>query len=275
MHRLTTHAELLEASGGDPWVRWVVDPALPGEVWVHADIALVQRLGVRPGFWVAPLRSGMPRRTARGSLPEVLEALGEDGLRHEAAQVREALVALRDGGHLQRLRSLAVSVPQEHAPVVHEVLDLAGGGDWEWMWTGQAPPRLPLEEQVVVLDDTLDAEELTAFSHRHNPRVWTSIGTGQVARWVGLRDGTGALRAVGGAEREDSGAAHLAGIVTATDQRGQGLGSVVSAALTRWAVAERGVCTLGMFSDNATARRVYHRLGYRTARAWHSRRLAG
>lgn len=274
MHRLTTHPDLLAASGGDPWVRWVVDPALPGEVWVHEDVALIQRQGVRPGFWVAPLRPGMPSLTAGGSPAEVRAVLGEAALREEAGRVRSALEQLRDGGHLGRLGSLAVSVPQEHATVVHEVLDLAGGGDWEWMWTERAPERDPREDRVEVLDDRTDAEELAAFSHEHNPRVWTSIGTGQVHRWLGLRGDDGRLQAVGGAEREESGAAHLAGIVTATDRRGQGLGSVVSAALTRWAVAELGVCTLGMFSDNDTARRVYRRLGYRTARAWHSRRLA-
>jgi predicted GNAT family acetyltransferase len=107
----------------------------------------------------------------------------------------------------------------------------------------------------------------------NNPRVWTEVGTGRVVRWVGLRAQDGSLLAVGGAELEASGVPHLAGIVTALDQRGQGLGTVVSAALTRWAVAQHGVCTLGMFSDNEPARRLYGRLGYRTARSWHSRTL--
>lgn len=123
------------------------------------------------------------------------------------------------------------------------------------------------------LDDTRDAAELAAFARAHNPRMWTEVGTGRVARWIGRRDAAGLLTAVGGAEREAGGVPHLAGIVTATGQRGRGWGGVVTAALTRWSLREHGVCTLGVFADNEVALRVYRRLGYRTARPWHSRRL--
>ncbi|GAA5163567.1 GNAT family N-acetyltransferase [Ornithinimicrobium tianjinense] len=141
------------------------------------------------------------------------------------------------------------------------------------MWTTAAPPVRPEEERLVLLDDRADAQELLAFAHAHNPRVWTRIGDGEVVRWLGVRDAAGQLLAVGGAEQEGSGVPHLAGILTATHARGQGWGETVTAALTRWSVAEHGVCTLGMFSDNDVARRIYGRLGYRTARAWHSRQL--
>lgn len=256
MERISRHADLLARSGDDPWVRWYLADPFPGEVWVHEDVALVQRLRRRPGFWVAPL-DGDPAT--------------------EASRVRNALVALRGGGHLERLgagpESVSISVVQEHAAVAHEVLDLADGGDWEWMWCAAPPPRLPQEDRVVVLDDTADADELGDFTRTHNPRVWTEVGTGRVHQWRGLRDDTGALVAIGGAEVGDAGAPHLAGIVTAGSLRGRGHGSIVSAALTRWALEQHGVCTLGMFSDNHAARRVYERLGFRTARAWHSRAL--
>ncbi|WP_323791295.1 GNAT family N-acetyltransferase [Nocardioides sp.] len=256
MERLTQHADLLAASANDPWVRWYLPDPFLGEVWVHDGVALVQRLRRRPGFWVAPL-AGAP----------VSEPSSE------SARVRAALVALRDGGHFDRLEAASVSVVQGHAAVAHEVLDLAEGGDWEWMWCAAAPPRLPQEDQVVALDDTADAAELEAFTRAHNPRVWTEVGSGRVQQWRGLRDDSGALVAIGGAEVGDAGAPHLAGIVTAGAHRGQGYGSVVSAALTRWALEQHGVCTLGMFSDNHVARGVYERLGFRTARAWHSRAL--
>lgn len=269
VHRVSSHADLLRLSGDDPWVRWSVPDPFTGEVWVHDDVALVERVGRRRGFWVAPLRHqhGRGQLTDRG-------ALADEGAREqEADRVRSALTALRDGGHLTRLGSESVSVVQEHGPVAHEVLDLGPGGDWDWMWTTSDPPAHPLEEQVVVLDDSADAEELQAFSTTHNPRVWTEIGTGRVTRWVGLRDADGSLLAVGGAESEQTGVPHLAGIVSHTGRRGQGLGTAVSAELTRWAVREHRVSTLGMFSDNDVARAVYRRLGYRTARAWHSRQL--
>lgn len=230
---------------------------------MHQGVALVQRLGRRPGFWVAPLR---PHASPGTPL--------DDGRRaEEAGRVRAALVELRDGGHLSRLGARSLSVAQEHGPVAHEVLELGEGGDWEWMWTTTAPPQDPREGRVVALDDRQDAAELTAFTRSHNPRVWTEVGTGRVHRWMGVRDAAGALVVIGGAEREDTGVPHLAGIVTAAGHRGQGWAGVVSAALTRWALERHGACTLGMFSDNTTARGVYRRLGYRTARAWHSRAL--
>lgn len=249
MRRITSHEELVQLSAGDPWVRWSLDPALPGEVWVHEGVALVERLGERRGFWVAPLPGAA------------------------GPAVRAALVALRDGCHLDRLRSRSVSVVRDHAALAHEVLDLGDGGDWDWMWTTTPPPVDPREAELVDLDDTRDAAELAAFARAHNPRMWTEVGTGRVARWIGRRDAAGRLTAVGGAEREAGGVPHLAGIVTATGQRGRGWGGVVTAALTRWSLREHGVCTLGVFADNEVALRVYRRLGYRTARPWHSRRL--
>lgn len=263
MHRLDHHRELLDRSGGDPWVRRAVPDPLEGEVWVHQDVALVERIGRRRGFWVAPLRGGMGQLTSPADLSE------------ESGRVRAALTELRDGGHLARLSSQSVSVVQEHGAVAHEVLDLADGGDWDWMWTATMPPVHPAEARIVVLDDSADAEELRTFSSTHNPRVWTEIGTGRVRHWLGIRDEEGRLLAVGGAEAESTGAPHLAGIVTHTGHRGEGLGTAVSAALTRWSLDNHGIATLGMFSDNSAARAVYDRLGYRTARAWHSRGLTG
>lgn len=260
MHRLTSHRDLLDRSGGDPWVRWAVPDPLRTEVWVQENVAMVERVGRRRGFWVAPLRPGMP------------QVLNPARLAEEGGRVREALTALRDEGHLERLGSQSVSVVQEHGEVAHEVLPLGPGGDWDWMWTATPPPPV-VGHRLVVLDDTTDADELTAFSHAHNPRVWTEIGTGKVRHWVGVRSADGTLLAVGGAEAEETGVPHLAGIVTHVGHRGQGLGRAVSAELTRWAIAGHGVSTLGMFSDNDAARSVYDRLGYRTARAWHSRQL--
>lgn len=272
--RPVSHAELLALAGGDPWVRWGLADPLPAEAVVHAGVAVVQRLGHRPGAWVAPLRPGMQPHRLPADLAE------------ERGRVTAALRAVVDTDLLQHWGAGSVSVPQEHAATAHAELPLTDvGGDWEWMWTTGMPPapaptapggapHTPLEERLVLLDDLADAEELRAFADAHNPRVWTRIGEGAVVRWIGARDADGALLAVGGAELEDSGVPHLAGILTAGHARGQGWGEAVSAALTRWSLERHGVCTLGMFSDNDVAGRLYRRLGYRTARAWHSRHLA-
>jgi predicted GNAT family acetyltransferase len=65
----------------------------------------------------------------------------------------------------------------------------------------------------------------------------------------------------------------LAGITVHERARGTGLGLAVTARLTREAVAEAGVCTLGMYSRNDVARRLYTGLGYGDTHAWSSRRL--
>ncbi|WP_131105015.1 GNAT family N-acetyltransferase [Ornithinimicrobium sufpigmenti] len=259
-----TYADLRALSHDDPWLRWGLPDPLSGHALVRDGVAVVQRLGHRPGLWVAPLRPSQEP----GAVPQ------GGGLAEEAGRVRSALQHVMDEDLLARWAARSVSVPQEHAEVGHEVLPLSDqGGDWEWMWATTVPDPLPGEESLVLLDDLSDAEELLAFAHQHNPRVWTRIGEGVMTRWVGLRGPDGELLAVGGAETERSGVPHLAGILTATHARGRGLGEMVSAALTRWALEHHGVSTLGMYSDNEVARRLYRRLGYRTARAWHSRQL--
>ena len=65
----------------------------------------------------------------------------------------------------------------------------------------------------------------------------------------------------------------LSGITVRPSQRGRGLGLAVTAHLTRAAVRASGVCTLGMYSDNDVARRVYHGLGYTGDHLWSSRRV--
>ncbi|GGK74056.1 GNAT family N-acetyltransferase [Ornithinimicrobium pekingense] len=258
-------ATLLEHAGDDPWVRWALADPLPGEAFVHEGVAVVQRTGHRPGLWVAPLRPDHPVDLVPSG-----EALSE-----EAGRVASALRSVVATGVLQVWSARSASVPAEHAALGRALLPLTDqGGDWEWMWTTTAPDVDPREQRLHVLDDLADAHELRAFAHQHNPRVWTRIGEGAVARWLGVRDDDGSLLAVGGAEREDSGVPHLAGILTARHARGRGWGHVVSAALTRWAVEQHGVATLGMFSDNDVARRLYRRLGYRTARRWCSRHLS-
>lgn len=78
-----------------------------------------------------------------------------------------------------------------------------------------------------------------------------------------IRDSDGALLACAALVEHVRGVAHLASIVTRTDQRGRGLGRAVTAWITRRLLDEGApVVTLGMYADNAAARRVYHALGY-------------
>lgn len=265
LRTVTSHAELMELTGADPYIRYAVPDPPTGAVVALDGVVAVERSGRhRRSMAVIP--------TPPGRQPGDLAAAGTEPAAagtEPAAAVAEMLLALRPV--LAELGIGSLSVPQRYAGTLARHYRLGPGGDWDWMWTTTVPAPLPGEDRIVVLDDAADAEEIREFTRAHNPRVWTEVGTGRVQDWVGLRDRDGALLAIGGAEREATGIPHLAGIVTHLERRGQGLGTLVSAALTRMALREHPACTLGMFSDNAPARAVYHRLGYRTAHAWCSR----
>ena len=165
-----------------------------------------------------------------------------------------------------------LSVPRGLMPVVAQRLDLGSrGGEWDWMWTRTAPPVLPGEDRVEVLDPT-SRDEAEAFLAEHSPRTHGQPFARPGQRWIAVRDtATGALVATGSSEPSAAGIPTLAGIATAAEHRGAGWGAAVTAHLTRLAVAEAGACTLGMFADNDVARRLYHRLGYTTGMEWTSR----
>ncbi|WP_109471504.1 GNAT family N-acetyltransferase [Ornithinimicrobium cavernae] len=251
LRSITAHAELLALSADDPFVRWGIPDPLTGAVLANHGAVAVERLGRRGrGLWVLPHSGG-----GRAAVRDLLGAL-----------------AL---GPVEELGVTGISLPQPYAAELAQTFALGPGGEWDWMWTTRVPPVVPHEDRLVVLDDNRDAPELSALSTVHSPTGEGDPGTGRTGLWLGIRTPDGELVAAGAMQSLESGAPHLAGIVTHAEHRGRGLGRAVTAGLTRHAVAEHGVCTLGMYSDNPPARAVYLALGYRTACAWHSRRLAG
>lgn len=152
-------------------------------------------------------------------------------------------------------------------------LTTSGSGRWAFMWatSGEDLPAAPRD--LVDLDDTADAEEIEAFGRAQNPDFEGFPGHGYSSPWLGVRHGEG-LVAVGALHILGSGAPHLAGLVVRRDLRGRGLGAALTAELTRRAVAEHGVATLGVYSANTAAIRLYERLGYAVAHHFHTRELA-
>ena len=259
---LRGRAELLAAAGDDPFVRWDL-PARPERAWRLGDAVAVTRLSHRRiaglSAWVRPPDG----RYDRGAVPDAA------GRRRLSA----LLEALLGPGGPERGAVRAVSVPLGCADLLRGLVRLEGGGDWEWMATTREPPPNPAEAALVDLDDAADAAEIAALAVE-NPLFEGEPGTGRTERWVGARDGAGRLIACGARHRTSGGAAHLSGILVAWSARGRGLGRAVTGALTRESVRDEGVCTLGMYADNAVARRLYHGLGYVTAHAWSSRHLS-
>lgn len=248
---IASHGELLALTQGDPYVRWGVPDPLPGTCLQLGDAVAVERRGRRHGFVVWPRPGAADPTTSVGDL---LTALGAEG-------------------HLRRTGVRSLSVPQAYGALLADRYRVGPGGDWDWMWTTTAPPVRPHEHRLVELDDTADAQEIDRFSRLHSPRGEGQAGIGRAVLWLGLRDPDGALAAVGAMERLPSGIPHLAGIVTAGQRRGEGLGATVTAGLTRAALDANPACTLGVYSDNPAARALYGRLGYRTAHAWCSRAI--
>lgn len=166
----------------------------------------------------------------------------------------------------------SVSVPLECKDEVTSRFVVVGGGDWAWMWCDEAPSHVSHEARLTCLDDIDDAEEISAFGLSENPIFEGFAGKGCSENWVGARE-RGRLIACGAVQRLPSGVAHLGGIVVARHARRTGLGCAISAALTRHVIATEGVCTLGMYSDNTPARRLYQSLHYVEDTCWASRSI--
>jgi ribosomal protein S18 acetylase RimI-like enzyme len=118
-----------------------------------------------------------------------------------------------------------------------------------------------------------DLPELIALLGEHNPGTDGKPGRLPGQTWLGLRDPAGTLIACGVIESNIAGRPLLSGITVHTAHRGRGLGRTMTAALTRQAVAEQGVCTLGVYAGNEVALNLYHSLGFRIGRRWRSRRI--
>jgi len=246
---LTTAAELVDATGGHPVAvldvgAGFVPPA--HAVGTPADGAVVFRR-----------RSdhGVPGSAALGTASGLATLLDDPAVR----------AAVTGGGNRH------LSVPRGLMPVVAQRLDLGHrGGEWDWMWTRSAPPEVLHEDAVGPLEPA-DREEMVDFLEVHSPRTHGQPFARPEQHWVGVRDADGTLVGLGCSEPAASGLPTLAGIAVDVRRRGEGWGAAVTAHLTRLAVDETGACALGMFADNDTARRLYHRLGYTTGMEWTSR----
>jgi ribosomal protein S18 acetylase RimI-like enzyme len=130
--------------------------------------------------------------------------------------------------------------------------------DWDYLVTRAAPPQ----------DDTVTAVPLDPV---HDPAVNALLdvafplsmarpGDGKVRRWYGVRE-NGDLIATA-ADRSRGGVGYIAGVAVHPAHRRRGLGSAVTAVLTRVLLDEFAAVALGVMADAADTRRIYERLGY-------------
>lgn len=231
--------ECLAASGDDPFVRWQVDPRQSPQGWVLDGVVAFYRLA--PGG----------RRT--------LTVIGPPAA--AAVAVRRLVRA----GEPTR-----VTVPAGTLELMSAELRVGDGASWEWMRTDVPPADFAAAQRVQALppdDDPAISELLRVASPRHS----TDPGDDDIVQWVGVRDGAGTLLACAAQTESVPGIPHLASIATHPSAQGQGLGSLVTGTLTRrLLLAGAPVVTLGMYSDNDMARRMYLRLGFRCDHLWSS-----
>ncbi len=252
------HTALLEATGDHPFVRYDVPAALAETWWQSPDAG-------GPG---GPGSGAVAFRRTRHTGRHLVSLLGDDA---GVARLVEALPLLAREARLSPdgRGAVGVSVPQHLESLLSARYRVLPGGDWEWFWTDSPPPDGRAADAVVPLDDVARRDEITAFLAEHSPTADTAPGGGE--RWFAVLSGTGSLEAVAALGRTSAGAPHVSSVAVDGSLRGRGLGRAVVAAVTRVAVEESGVCTLGMYSHNVVARGLYRSLGYRNACAWAGR----
>jgi GNAT superfamily N-acetyltransferase len=249
--RLSGVEELLDLFGRDAYALAEADPARIASVWAGPGGSV---------GWVIPSRRVVGRAH--------VVALGTGADAGADAAALALAVAAEDGIDLG-----SVTLPRDADRLLRPSYLLDPRNDWEWFATWAAPPLQPREDQVGWLDATRDAvaiRDLLRSSARHD----VDPGDPHARRWCGVWAPDGTLCAAAAHTENRRGVPVLASIATRGDVRGQGYGAAVTAWLTRQLLGEgSGWVTLGMYSDNDVARRLYLRLGYRCEHRFTSGRL--
>jgi ribosomal protein S18 acetylase RimI-like enzyme len=151
--------------------------------------------------------------------------------------------------HLPRLPTGLVA---PLAPSIHD--------DWDFLTTRSAPPDGAVGFAVRLLD-VADHPVVDALLDAAFPRSTARPEDARVRRWYGVHDDEGELIATA-ADRSRGGVGHVSAVAVHPAHRRRGLGSAVTAVLTRALLAEFPVVTLGVMADDGGTRRLYERLGY-------------
>lgn len=251
LRELTSHDDLLAATGGSRFVRYDLPRSL-----AHPAYGL--------GGAVAVPRRTHTRRTG-------MLVMGDPD---DAARLASWLLA--DGPLPPPPVNLTVA--RGAMPGIESLLQAGAGwrvtraAEWDWMCTTTLPPTMPGERLLVDLAEA-DEGDIRAVLDEANRDTDARPFETPGQHWVGARDADGRLVACGVVEPGVADQPVLAGITVLPRARGTGLGLAVTAHLTRRAVTSHGVSTLGMYADNDAARGVYRRLGYGDVHPWSSRRL--
>lgn len=163
-----------------------------------------------------------------------------------------------------------MSVPRGAHPNAETVarLGLVPFSTWEWLSTDVVPPAVDGEGTVRALDLDTDADAIRACLREANPGTSADPAGPHEIGWWGVEVDGALGGVVGVVERGGPGDGrswHLHGLGVRPHLRGTGTGTALTAAVVRAALtAGASWVSLGMYAQNDTARRLYHRLGFRT-----------
>ncbi len=224
---------LREVRTRDAFVRWSVPLDDDTACWaVGSSVALVHQRAPRP---LLP----SPWAVLLGRRPEL----------HPLVAALPGLIGAPPAG---------VTMSADSYDLIPADWGLAARGHWDYMATSTAPQvsgdvRIEPVHDVAVVNSVLDADNADAHARPGDPDVQC---------WLGIADGSG-MACVGALVTTHNGGGHLRAITTLRRARGQGYGAALSAALTRRGLLLSPEVTLGVYSDNVAAIRLYERLGYR------------
>ncbi len=223
-----------------PFVRHQLEPALVRGAWRDGDATVVV----------------VRRRVVDGTVT-VVTGFGGDHLGPLLAGVAEQVEAPD---------RVMVTAPATAVPPQWPLTEVR---QWHWMLTTR-----PQTVSPVPIERVADEAEVAALLDEVSPDSLARPGTPGIEAWLGVRD-EGRLVATGGVLRQPDGTGHVRAVAVAASHRGRGLGREISRAVTRAAMADTGVCSLGVYTDNEPALRIYRELGYDVVHTFTSGPVSG
>ncbi|GIG20399.1 hypothetical protein Cch01nite_11230 [Cellulomonas chitinilytica] len=196
-----------------------------------------------------------------GGAPEVERLLADVvARRHEPGS------PLARAGFVDRVGWLNVARGAQVPVSVLSALRLAPFSVWDWLSTEHAPPARAGDSVVRRLDPAAEADAVRACLALGNPGTSADPAGPGEAGWWGVDGPDGLLGVVGATSRgAASGVAswHVHGLGVVPAARSAGLGTALTRVAVRQAFAEgMAFVSLGMYAENAVARRLYARLGF-------------
>ncbi|MGC5627879.1 GNAT family N-acetyltransferase [Georgenia sp. Z1344] len=235
---------------------------LDGDLFYRAQAA---RIGARTvaesaaaGVGVGPDPNGTGRRMlAAGDVEEIVDLL----LAHPVADL---VSAQAPDGTLAALRRRAATDPGATAAAA-PWLAMTTGRAWDLLAIDEAPARRPGEEHAELLpSDDAGAVVRDVLAEAY-PDTW-ALQHVEDHDWTGYRDGDRWLAVMASSRAPVQGGgevAVLSGLGTRPADRGRGVGSALTCAITRRELAAGArVVQLGTWADVDGPRRLYESLGF-------------